>query len=433
MDPQIEELVGQLDSQDAGTRLLAIQALVAMTGPDVLAALRVAAESPDSNVRTMARKALSGRWTKAQPALTERLKQVGPVNPGIIAVAPPPEAPRQQEDPVESSNINDEPTDRCELIKRSLLSLVILSLRFMACHVMRALAIGLITSVFCVLVSVGLQFALIRFGLILDKHVGPLFSILTVVGVHFILPLLASIGTIFMLEGLMAKEVTNWYLNKESSLFRNLTFCFSRLWSMLTVSFAWLIVYSIGFVAFSAIGVSAELWLSQKAFYKKLPSFVGYLVCCGPCALFILRCHIMWCFAPAIAIVEDIGGLSGLNRSVKLVRGNVLRVFFLRLVLVALTALGVHFVKVGVAIIGPTLMTSFAPLENLGFKGLQVIGLTILGTIMSPWVSVSIVLLYFDQLVRKEDISLKALARTQRSLEYRGREDTLSNQPMFQG
>ena len=325
MDPQIEELVGQLDSQDAGTRLLAIQALVSMTGPDVLVALRVAAESPDSNVRSMARKALSGRWTSNKPA-PKPPTQVGPVKPGIIAVAPPKEKPQREVAPEteQAAHLTHEEKHR-ELCERGVFSLFILCFEFFWAKLFRVMTYGAVLSfgflVFSFISYLGLSNLLPTLFKVLPA---PTMAV-AFIAVPFLFPAIGTLVCTFIAEGAFAKEVTNWYLRKKLSISASFYFCFSRVWSLGTSMIAWLVVYAIGFAALWTIGLSADLWLSSKAFYRKLPQFLTYLVRFGPCTLFILRCHIMWYFAPVIAVVEDVGGLSALNRSVKLVRGSLLR------------------------------------------------------------------------------------------------------------
>ena len=432
MDPQIEELVGQLDSHDAGTRLLAIQALVSMTGPDVLVALRVAAESRDSNVRSMARKALSGRWTSKKP-IAKPPAQVGPVNPGIIAVAPPKESsPNEAAPEIKQEALPGKVEKSIELCERSVFSLYFLSYKFFWVKMFRVMTYGLFMSFGFLVFSLVTYFGFSRLMPPLFKMLpAPTMAVAFIV-VPFLFPSIGALVANFVAEGAFAKEVTNWYLNKERSISSSFYFCLSRIWSLTTSMIAWLVVYAIGFAAFWTIGLSADLWLSNKAFYGKLPEFVTYLVRFGPCTLYILRCHIMWYFAPVIAVVEDVGGLRALNRSVNLVRGSLLRVVLFRLLFLLTSAIGVQLVRQSTLLVGPSLFSYSKFLADIGLSSIQAIGLFIGSVILTPLIGISTSLLYFDQLVRKEHITLEALERTQHKLEYRGH-DTLANEQLFKG
>ncbi len=431
MDSHIEELVGKLDSPDAGTRLLAIQALVAMRGPDVLVALRVAAESPDASVRSMARKALSGRWSRSQPA-QKFDKPIGPVNPGIVPVSQPEEISTQEGE--EEESVEKEPLEKTvNLVERGILGLWAHSFTYCLQNLPRIICIGILVTTGSVATVAACVFGVGEIVVKTQPSLGHFLILLTFVGLPRLLLSVFTFCVMSLTIGLMSKEITNYYLNKRQGLLNTFSFCLGRIWSLSTTAFAWLFVYIIGSVAFFSIGVSMDLWLSQKSVYQQAPMFMRRIVVTGPMLLFILRCHVMWFLAPVVAVVEDVGGLRALNRSTNLIRGYVVRASCF-LVLYLATTLGLMYgAQFGVGALVPVVMKLFTVFDNNAKHVADGTLWFLFMIFLIPWSATPAVLLYFDQLMRKEKISLEALERTQHRLEYRGRSDTLSNSPMFQG
>ena len=104
-------------------------------------------------------------------------------------------------------------------------------------------------------------------------------------------------------------------------------------------------------------------------------------------------------------MAEDIGPINGLRRSWYLVAGMWWRTLGILIVLSILES-----------IIGGVLGLLVGGIAGVGFSGdvglaVTAIGTTLLNAIISPIVTIGIVLLYFDLRVRKEGLDLDQLAR----------------------
>jgi len=114
---------------------------------------------------------------------------------------------------------------------------------------------------------------------------------------------------------------------------------------------------------------------------------------------------VRWSLSVAAMMAEDIGPIRGMSRSWNLVSGQWWRTLGIILIVLIMRA-----------IIGAALGFLFGIIAGVAASGdiqlaVVAVGSTILGAIISPLVTIAIVLLYFDLRVRKEGLDLDQLAQ----------------------
>jgi len=154
----------------------------------------------------------------------------------------------------------------------------------------------------------------------------------------------------------------------------------------------------LGFIAL--VFLMFIVWVIAVAIGFVLLVLPGLAVICAGVYL-----AVRWSLSVAAMMAEDIGPIRGMSRSWNLVSGQWWRTLGIILIVLIMRA-----------IIGAALGFLFGIIAGVAASGdiqlaVVAVGSTILGAIISPLVTIAIVLLYFDLRVRKEGLDLDQLAQ----------------------
>jgi hypothetical protein len=200
---------------------------------------------------------------------------------------------------------------------------------------------------------------------------------------------LAGLGALILLPfsiGAVTRAVTDVALGRPATLGSVLRETLARYFPLL------------GFIAL--VFLIFAVWVIVFAIGIVLLVLPGLAVFCGGVYL-----AVRWSLSVAAMMAEDIGPIASMSRSWSLVRGQWWRTFGIILIVLIMrsiigAALGFLFgIIAGVATTGDVQLAVVA------------VGSTLLGAIISPLVTIAIVLLYFDLRVRKEGLDLDQLAQ----------------------
>ena len=200
---------------------------------------------------------------------------------------------------------------------------------------------------------------------------------------------LAGLGGLILLPfsvGAVTRAVTDVALGRTASIGSVLRETLARYLPLLgfialvfLIFVVWVIVLAIGFV---------------------LLVLPGLAVFCGGVYL-----AVRWSLSVAAMMAEDIGPIAAMSRSWSLVSGQWWRTFGIIVIVLIMRA-----------IIGAALGFLFGIIAGVATTGdvqlaVVAVGSTLLGAIITPLVTIAIVLLYFDLRVRKEGLDLDQLAQ----------------------
>jgi len=461
LDQHIEQLVAQLDSPEPAVRAAAIQALVGMTTSDALTAIRVAAESSDANVRSLARKALAGRWSRETGGPRKLVATPGSgadtatsgksaIESVLSAEEPPPPASNEPYDYADVSSTlftDDGPTPRPrwvvteedeeedtpetrrtaaslalgyrdnDLHRRSLPAIFALALRLCVKHAHRYLA----TTVAFVALLAAAVAGMDALALVVREYLTPVSGLLLWLAFLPALSLvvLVSLFTDSVFAPVVAKLVADWYLARPLSVLSAAWFCLGRLFSLVTANLALALSYLAGAGLLAAGSVLLDGYLTSKwPAYAALPPHYHLVVAMGPFTLFLVRGLVRWCYVGTVAVIEDVAGPRALARSASVSRNGFFRILVTRAIVIGT----VHALRIPAAALNAPLRAWLVSLGSSLPVGLarvdDLVGYLIVA-FLSPFFMVVLSLLYFDQLVRNEGLTAETLARTQRTLSTR--------------
>jgi hypothetical protein len=200
---------------------------------------------------------------------------------------------------------------------------------------------------------------------------------------------LAFIGSFFLLPltvGAVTRAVSAVALGRPATIGVVLRETLRRYWRLLgffallyLIAIGWTIAFIIGFVLLI------------------VPSLA--VICAG------IYLAVRWSLSVVAMMAEDLGPIKGMSRSWNLVRGMWWRTFGIILIVLIMR----FFIGLALGF----LFGLIAGLVTSGDVGLAVVavGTTILGALISPIVTIALVLLYFDLRVRKEGLDLDQLAQ----------------------
>jgi hypothetical protein len=200
---------------------------------------------------------------------------------------------------------------------------------------------------------------------------------------------LAGLGGLILVPfsiGAVTRAVTDVALGRPATIGSVLRETLARYFPLLgfialvfLIFIVWVIVVAIGFVLLVLPGLA--------------------VLCAG------VYLAVRWSLSVAAMMAEDIGPIRGMSRSWNLVSGQWWRTLGIILIVLIMRS-----------IIGAALGFLFGIIAGVATSGdvqlaVVAVGSTILGAIISPLVTIAIVLLYFDLRVRKEGLDLDQLAQ----------------------
>lgn len=195
------------------------------------------------------------------------------------------------------------------------------------------------------------------------------------------------------LTAAIVRAVAAAYLGEESEVRPVYAFALRRLGSIL-----WVLVLTtlalIGILV-AAFGFTA-LFAAIHAWPLTIPVFLGATV-------LTVVVYVRWEFGPAVVVVEGARGTAALRRS----WGLTTRAFWKVLGTGLLAGLLVSIASTVLAVI-PTLLS-----EAIGYWGwlVRAVGAAAASVVTTPFVTIVLVLLYFDQRIRKEGLDLSIMAQ----------------------
>ena len=230
-------------------------------------------------------------------------------------------------------------------------------------------------------------------------------------GIAYLLGLAGSI----LQSGALAVVVSERFLGRSVNLRQAYARTLGRWRALLAMALVLALVYGL---LFGVLVIPFLLLLGMGIFEPSLASgpvanaALGAVFClfCGfwPVLLVVyLALQIRWLFAPQAIVVENCGGLDGLRRSWRLVRGSFWRVLGINLVLTVLVSL-ISATPAFAIQMAVSLLPSFL-LETVINNAVG----TVINIVALPLQFAVLTLLYYDLRMRKEGFDLELLARQQ--------------------
>lgn len=235
--------------------------------------------------------------------------------------------------------------------------------------------------------------------------------------ITIVVVMLAAIIIYSLVQGAVAFALSEVHLGRATTInaaFRSLR---GKAWRLLDVVLSIsLRVIGIYILMILGVGLIVAIPATMSRIFKPSPVLFiifGMLIILGLLAAMVLGLVLMMRYALAVPalVLENLTARQAIQRSVKLAKGNIWKIFLIFLLMYLITTIVISVFQ------GPFLMVTIViaarhGLPPLWLQILSTISGGIGGTLSGPLIAIALTLLYFDSRVRKEGFDLQLMMAT---------------------